>query len=127
MRNAEQGDDTLEFARVARPSAHAPPIIEVLAHVKMREQPAFLKHVADATPMRRQIDALVCFEQSGVVERDEAAIRRQQAGDHIDDRGFPGSRWSEQCGSAASGLKSHGEVQSAELFLHVYRQHDHSP
>ncbi len=119
--------DALEFGRVARPSAHAPPIIEVLPHAKMRKQPAFLKYVADAAPMWRQIDALVCFEQGGVVERDKAAIRRQQAGDHIDHGSFPGSRRSEQCGSAAGGLKSHGELQSAELFFHVDRQHDHSP
>src|ERR1700722_8679110 len=93
----------------------------------MRKQPAFLKHIADMTSMRRYVDALGCVEKRGAVERDKAAIRSQQSGDHADDAGLAGARRPEQGGGASSRLEAHGEFERAELLLHVDSQHDYSP
>src|SRR5690606_37020117 len=57
MLDAEQADDFLEGH--ARPPAGEPAAVEqVLSHAEMREQPALLKHDADAALVRRNIDAL---------------------------------------------------------------------
>ena len=66
-------------------------------------------------------------EQHRVVEGDRAAVRREQAGDHIDDRGLAGARRPEQRRRAARRIEAHGKLQRAKLLLHVDGEHDHSP
>ena len=52
----EQSNDALEFVHVDRMAAHAPPIVEILAHAEVRKQPALLEHIADPAPMWRHIE-----------------------------------------------------------------------
>ena len=93
-------------AASAASAAHPAAVVEILRHREMREQPAFLEHVADAAAVRRHVDARCAVEQHGVVERDAAAVRRDQAGDHVDDRGLAGARRAEQRGDAARGSRT---------------------
>jgi hypothetical protein len=79
------------ISRIARPTAHASAIVQVLPHAQMRKQSAFLKNTADLAPVRRHIDGLCSIEKRRVVKHNAAAIRFEQACDHIDQRGFPGS------------------------------------
>src|SRR6516164_4238904 len=111
--DAEQADDALEFDRLARSPTHAPAVFEVLPHVEMREQPAFLKHVADRALMRRHIDAALRREQGRLIQRDGTAVRLQQTGDHVDERSFSGSRGAEQSGSAAGGIEAYAATRRA--------------
>ena len=93
----------------------------------MRKQPAFLKYVSDMAPMRRHIDAVCGVEQLRAVQRDQAAVRREQTRNHIDDCGLAGARRSEQSGDAAGRLKAYRELKRSELLLHLDGQHGHLP
>ena len=125
--DAQQRRDPFEFCRIARPAAHTPAIVQVLPHTQMRKQAAFLKHITDLTPVRRHIDRLCGIEQGRLVEHNAAAIRFEEPGDHIDQRGFAGARRAKQGGDATGDLESHRKRERTELFFHLEREHDYSP
>ena len=54
----------------------------------------------------------VGVEQHRVVERDRSAIRREQAGDHIDDRRLARARRPEQRRGAARRLEAHAQASA---------------
>ena len=95
MADIEQGDDARKFIVKARAAAHPAAVVDVLPNVKMREQPTFLKHIADMTTVRWQVDAGGGVEQHGLIESDSAAIRLDQAGDDVDEGCLSRTRWSE--------------------------------
>ena len=71
----------------------------------MREQPALLKHVADAAAMRRDKDAARSVGQYRVVDRDAAGVGPVEPGDRVDQRGLAGAGAAEEGGEAASALE----------------------
>ncbi len=93
----------------------------------MRKQPALLEHIADAPAVRRHVDARRGIEQHRIVERDAAAIGRDQPGDQVDERGLAGAGGSEQRGHAARALELRGERELAEPLFDVDGEHRHSP
>src|SRR5215470_19883695 len=93
----------------------------------MRQQAAFLEHVADAAPVRRDVDAACGVEQHLVVIGDAPAVRLHQAGDHVDDRGLAAARRAEQGGRAADRLELRHDREIAEPLFHLDLEHGHSP
>src|SRR6516164_3316824 len=93
----------------------------------MREQASLLKDVTDATAVRGHVDARGGIEQHGVVEPDASPGRRDEARDHVDERGLARARRAEQGGDAARGLEARRQREVAQPFLHVNREHAHSP
>src|SRR6202790_4118194 len=127
MTDIEQGSDTLKLIGIALPTAHAASIVEILPNAQMRKQPAVLEHVTDAAPVRRDVDSFGGVEQHRVVERDGAAIRREQTGNHVDDRGLARARRAEQGRRPACSFETHVQFECAELLCHVDGEHAHSP
>ena len=127
MADVEQLDHMRERRRIGRVAAHPAAVVEIVLHAEMRKQPAFLEHIADAAAPGRHVDARRVVEQHLVVEHDAAAVRPQQAGDHVDDARLAGARRAEQDGGAAFAgeLRRHREI--AELFFDVDRQHRSGP
>ena len=121
--DVEQRQDALAFRMVGRDAAHPAPVVEVLRHGEMREQPAFLEHVADAALVRRHVHARRAVEQHRVVERNPPAVRCDQAGDHVDDRSLAGTGAAEQGGDAAGHFELGREAEVAEPFLDVDGEH----
>ena len=93
----------------------------------MRKQPRILEHVADAPPVRRHVDACGRVVERFAVERDDAAVRPQQAGDHVDQRGLAGAGRAEQAGDAALAFERGFQREFAELFGDVDAQHGQFP
>src|SRR5262249_44724257 len=92
-----------------------------------REQPPLLEHIADASAVRGHVDAGHRVEQHGIVEPDASAVGRDQPGDRVDERGLAGARGAKEGGDAAGGLEARREREVAQTFLHVDREHAHSP
>ena len=67
----------------------------------MRKQPRILEHIADAPPVRRDVNARGRVIERLAVERDDAAVGPQQSCDHVDQRGLAGAGRAEQAGDAA--------------------------
>ena len=108
-------------------AVHAPPVVEILPHVEMRKQPRVLKHVTDAPPVRRHMNACGGVVQRFTVERDDAAVGPQQACDHVDQRGLAGAGRAEQPGDAALAFERGFKREFAELFGDVDAQHGQFP
>ena len=100
-------------------AAHPAAVVEIPRHRHVRKQPALLEHIADAAAVGRHVDPRGAVEQHVVVERDAAAVRRQQAGDHVDERGLAGAGRPEQRGRAARGLELGGDLKFAEPLFDV--------
>src|SRR5580698_6283423 len=66
----------------------------------MGKQPRVLEYVTDAAPFGRDIDAACGIEEHAIVERYLARVRREEAGDHIDERGLAAAGGSEQSDDA---------------------------
>src|SRR5579884_2885627 len=64
----------------------------------MREQPALLEHVADAALVRRHEDAALGVRRIRIKDRDVPALRPDQPGDRVDQRGLAGPGAAEQHG-----------------------------
>src|SRR5262249_30163893 len=127
MADIEQLGDAPELPPLRRKSAHAPAVIEIGRHTKVREQASLLEYVADAPAMRRHVDAVLGIEQDGVIEHDAAAVRRDQAGDNVGERGLAGAGGTEQRGDAARRVEARLQGKIAEPLFHVEREHPHSP
>ena len=112
---------------IHREPVHAPAVVEILPHVEMRKQPRILKHVADPPPVRRHVNACGRVVQRFAVERDDAAVRPQQAGDHVDQRGLAGAGRAEQAGDAALAFERGFKRELAELLGDVDAQHGQFP
>ncbi len=93
----------------------------------MRKQPRVLKHVADAPPVRRHVNACGGVVQRFAVERDDAAVRPQQPCDHVDQRGLAGAGRAEQAGDAALAFERGFKREFAELLGDVDAQHGQFP
>jgi hypothetical protein len=89
----------------------------------MREQPAFLKHVADMAPPCRYEHAHRGVGQDLAIDRDTAALRADQPGDRIDQRGLARSRAAEQRGQPSAALEGGIEPEIAETMLDCNAQH----
>ena len=61
------------------------------------------------------------------IERDDAAVGPQQAGDHVDQRGLAGAGGAEQAGDAALAGERGFEREFAELLCDVDAQHGQFP
>src|SRR5262249_14260037 len=125
--DVEQIHDPRHFGAVARKPAHASAIVEVRRNAQMREQASLLKDVTDATAGRRHMEARGGIEQHGVVEPDASPVRREEPGDHVDERGLARARGAEQSGDAACRFEARRQREVAQPFLHVDREHAHSP
>ena len=99
---AQQGHDFREID-VAAAAAGAPfAVAQVAAHRQVREQPRVLEDVADTALLGRDIDAARGIEQHGVIDADHAAVRAQQARDHLQGRRLAATGAAEQCRDAGS-------------------------
>ncbi len=79
---------------------------DVVLHVQAAKDRGFLRQVADAearAPVHRQMRDVVA------VEADDAAIGRNQPGDHVEDRGLAGAVRPEQADRLA-GAQAQGRV-----------------
>ena len=112
---------------IRREAVHAPAVVEILPDVEMRKQPRILKHVADPAAVRRHVNAFRRIVQRFAVERDDAAVGPQQAGDHVDQRGLAGAGRAEQAGDAALAFERGFQRELAELFCDVDAQHGQFP
>ena len=70
----EQRDHGLEARRTGAARGTPLRIAQVGLDVQMRKQPRVLEHVADAAPLRRDLDAARRVEQHLVVELDAARV-----------------------------------------------------
>ena len=68
MADVEQFGDALPLRGIVGEAVHAPPVVEILAHVEMRKQPRVLEHIADAAAIGRR---------HGFVSRCRPASRRR--------------------------------------------------
>ncbi len=93
----------------------------------MRKQPRILEHVADPPPVRRHVHACGDVVERLAVERDDAAIGLQEAGDHVDQRGLAGAGSAEQAGDAAFAGEGGFDREFAKLFCDVDAQHGQFP
>src|SRR5690606_29653615 len=130
--DAEQIHDPVEpgipLARRREPAA----VEQVLPYREMGKQPAFLEDVADAAPVRREIDPGLGIEQDTVVYGNPAAVGAQQAGDHIDETALTRAGAAEQHGDSGTGRKSGGQLEVPQPPLDIDLKHrgpasGHSP
>jgi hypothetical protein len=87
----EQLRDAHLFRRMVGEAVHAPPVVEVLLDAEMRKQPRVLEHISDAPAVRRDMDAPRRVVEGVAVDLDPAAVRLQEPGDHVDQRGLAGA------------------------------------
>ena len=62
----------------------------------VRKERHVLRHVADVTLVRRQVDPLVRRKKHPPVDGDGAPARPPQSGDRVEDRGLAGARRAEE-------------------------------
>src|ERR1700733_9325357 len=90
----------------------------------MREQPRVLEDIADPPLLHRDIDALRRVEEYRAVDADEAAVRTQQPGNHVDRRGLATAGAAEQCGDARRrAAERHLRPERAALLGHIDFKH----
>ena len=80
----------------------------------MREEPAFLEHIADAAAMRRDKDAARRIGQSFAIDRDMPTGRPIEPGDCVDQRGLAGAGTAEQRGEPARAVERGVKGETAE-------------
>ena len=98
-RDAQQLDRLLQRnAALGRRNTTAA-IVQVAAHIEVREQARFLEHDADGAAVRRHEHALVLPHLAA--QREAALGRTLQAGDAAQQRGLARAGGAEQCGDAA--------------------------
>src|SRR5262249_59575196 len=89
---------------------------QVTRDAEMRKQPRLLEDIAEAAPLRRQVDAGRSVEQDPAIDGNTAAIGPVEAGDPVEDRGLAGARGAEQSEDAACiDLQVNLEGEIAEL------------
>jgi hypothetical protein len=80
-----------------RARASAPqPVAQVAVHRQVREQPRVLEHHAERTPVHRQVDAARAVEEDLAAHLDAAAVRAQQPGHEVHERGLARAAGAEQ-------------------------------
>ena len=89
----------------------------------MREEPSLLEDVADLALPRRHEHPARCVGQHRAIDKDAAALRADQSGDRIDQRGLARSRTAEQRRQAGAALESGVEKEIAEAVLDGNAQH----
>ncbi len=125
--DVEQIGDARTLRGVVGKPVHAPPVVEVLAHIEMRKQPGILEHIADAAAVRRDMQVCRRVVQHFAVDGDDAAIGPQQSRDDVDQRGLAGARGAEQPGDPAFAGKRGFDREFAELSCNVDAQHAQFP
>src|SRR5438270_10986625 len=89
----------------------------------MREETAFLKHIADAAAAGGYEDAALGVGQHRAVETDMAMLGANEAGDRVHERGLAGAGAAEQRGEAAFAVEGGVESESAEAVRDPDAQH----
>jgi len=95
---AEEVDHRVEPLPALVAGREPPAVEQVLAHRQVREEPAFLEHVADPASVRRDAHPSAIVEQHLAVDEDAAPGRPDQAGEAVDQRCLPGAGVPEQGG-----------------------------
>ena len=90
-----------------------PPVEQVAAHEHVGKERHVLRHVADVTMVRRQVDAGVRRVEHAPVDGDGAAPRRAQAGDRVEDRRLAGAGRAEERGGARVELDLRDEDETS--------------
>src|SRR6478736_96675 len=99
MADVEQLYHAIECGRVGCVAAHPASVIEIVIDREVGKQSAFLKHIADAPPRNRHVDAGSVVKQDITIKHDASTVRLEQTGDHIDDAGLACTRGTKQRGS----------------------------
>src|SRR5580692_5683073 len=89
----------------------------------MREEAAFLEHIADSAPAGRHKDAALAVGQHGAVDDDMAPGRADEASYGVDQRGLAGARAPEQRCEATLAVEGGVEPKIAEAMLDRDAQH----
>src|SRR5262249_48956542 len=77
--------------------------------------------------MRRHVDSIGGVEQHRVVEANVPAVRRDQPGNHADERRLSRARSAEHTRYSARRLVPRGKGSRHQPFLPAERAHAHSP
>src|SRR6185436_4242225 len=120
LADAKQRDDIVEAGRGGMLLAPLAAIVEVRAHVHMREQARFLEHEADTTAFGGDVDPARGIEQGFAGNLDLSAVGLYQAGDGGEQAALACARCAEHHGSAARPCVEGGrEPEGAELLRDV--------
>ncbi len=91
--------------------------------VEVRKKQPILEYVAEASLVRRQVDAASAVEQRLAVDDDASALRTADARDRIDDAGLARARATEQADDRRLGAKRDLELERPEALLDVNVDH----
>src|SRR5919201_1130823 len=89
----------------------------------MRKQPAFLKDITDATPVRGDTNTALRIQKDCSVDDDAPAAGADQPGDRIDDRGFAGARAAKQRRETPAAAEMDIELERCQAMLDVDLKH----
>jgi hypothetical protein len=89
----------------------------------MRKQTTFLKYVTNSTPMRGGEDAAISIGQHRPIYDDAPALRTDQTGNRIDNRGLTRSRAAEKGCEPAPTAEMDVEFEGAEPMLDIDFEH----
>src|SRR6185312_4618424 len=111
-----------------RAAAVAHAIEQVAAHGEMRKQPRFLKDIADAAALRRQVDAPGAGIERLARDDDAPGIGPDEAGDGIDEGGLARARAAIERDDARGGSGKAGvEPKFAEALFDLDLDHADLP
>ena len=125
----EQVADAQQFNCLVKPKYRVPAVREkasvgeVMAHREVRQQAAFLEHVADTPRMRRKRDAGCAVIQRPLFDRDAARLRASQPRDQVEDGALAGSGAAEERRDAAAGRKRGVERKASDAAADVELKH----
>src|SRR5579862_5097902 len=88
-------------ARTVRTTTALRAIEKIAADGVMREEPAFLEHIAEPPLLGRQVDVARGIEQHHVADRNPSTIGPQETRKRIDEAGFAAAGAAEESGDAA--------------------------
>ena len=120
--DAQQIDHALEIVAPLGGRREPAAVQQVLSHGQMREQAAFLEHVADAALVSRHEDAARRIDEACAVDEHRALLGTNEPGDDIDQRCLARPGAAEQCGEAATRLEARFEAEAAEGVPDVDRE-----
>ena len=121
MAYAEQLDHRADIAVALRGRREPAPVTQIGRHAQMRKQPRILEHHADAAFVLGYENSVAGVDQHPPVDGDAAALRADQPGDRVDQRGLAGTGRPEQRRQSARAFEGRIKNKAALMVTDVDR------